>query len=70
MSIVELYAWVTAHKEDIAAVYGCAVAFCTAVIKLFPSNKSSSFWGKIVKVMDYLSTAYTDTDAEKLKKAK
>ena len=68
MQIVELYTWVTAHKEDIAAVYGCAVAFCTAVIKLFPSNKSSSVWGTIVKVMDYFSTAYTDTDVEKLKK--
>lgn len=67
MSIVELYTWLVSHKEDIAAVYGCLVALCTAIIKLFPSRKSSSVWGTFIKLIDYFSTAYTDSDKNKLK---
>lgn len=66
--MIELYNWFIAHKEDIAAVYGCAVALCTAIIKIFPSNKTSTAWGTVVKVLDYFSTAYTDSDVKKLKK--
>ena len=60
--------WFIAHKEDLAATYGCLVAFCTAVVKLFPSNKTNSAWGNIVKVLDFFSTAFTDSDKKKLNK--
>lgn len=60
--------WLIEHKEDIVAVYGCIVALCTAVVKILPSNKSNSVWGTAVKLIDFFSTAYTDSDKEKLKK--
>jgi hypothetical protein len=66
--MLELYNWISVHKEDIVAAYGCAVAFCTAVVKIFPSHKTGGLWGTFIKIIDYLSTAYTDTDKEKLKK--
>jgi hypothetical protein len=62
--------WFIEHKEDIVAAYGCLVAFCTAVVKIFPSNKTNSVWGNIVKLLDFFSTVYTDSDKEKLSKAK
>lgn len=45
-----------------AAVYGAAVAFCTAVVKATPSKKDDEIWGKIVKVLDFFSTAFTKSD--------
>jgi hypothetical protein len=45
-----------------AAVYGAAVAFCTAVVKATPSTKDDEIWGKIVKVLDFFSTAFTKSD--------
>lgn len=60
--------WFIEHREDIAAIYGCVVALCTAVVKILPSNKSNSVWGTTVKLIDFFSTAYTDSDKEKLKK--
>ena len=63
-----MFDWLISHKEDIAAVYGCIVATCTAIVKILPSSKTSTIWGTIIKVLDYFSTAYTDSDAEKLKK--
>lgn len=45
-----------------AAVYGTAVAFCTAVVKATPSTKDDEIWGKIVKVLDFFSTAFTKSD--------
>ena len=58
--------WIIEHKEDIAAIYGCVVALCTAVVKILPSNKTNSAWGLFVKIIDNFSTAYTDSDKEKL----
>jgi len=63
-----MFDWLISHKEDIAAVYGCVVALCTAIVKILPSNKATPIWGAIVKVLDYFSTAYTDSDAKKLNK--
>lgn len=66
--MIEIYTWLCAHKEDIVAAYGCAVAFCTAIVKIFPSHKTGTVWGTFIKVIDYLSTAYTDSDKAKLNK--
>lgn len=51
-----------------AAVYGAAVAFCTAVVKATPSTKDDEIWGKIVKVLDFFSTAFTKSDKVLLQK--
>lgn len=51
-----------------AAIYGAVVALCTAIVKVTPSTKDDTVWGNIVKVLDFFSTAFTKSDAEKLKK--
>jgi len=66
----DLINWFIVHKEDIAATYGCLVALCTAIIKLFPSNKSNSAWGNTVKVLDFFSTAFADSDKKKIESKK
>lgn len=60
--------WITAHWEDIIAGYGFIVGLCTTVVKMTPSKKDDTVWGNIVKVLDFFSTAFTKSDAEKLKK--
>lgn len=54
--------------EPYAAIYGAVVALCTAIVKATPSTKDDTVWGNIVKVLDFFSTAFTKSDAEKLKK--
>lgn len=54
--------------EPYAAIYGAVVALCTAIVKATPSKKDDTIWGNIVKVLDFFSTAFTKSDAEKLKK--
>ena len=54
--------------EPYAAIYGAVVALCTAIVKATPSTKDDTIWGNIVKVLDFFSTAFTKSDAEKLKK--
>lgn len=68
--MINVINWLIEHKEDIAATYGCLVALCTAIIKLFPSNKSNSAWGSVVKVLDFFSTAFTDSDKKKIESKK
>ena len=58
----------TAHWSDILAIYGAIVGCCTTVVKLTPSKKDDTIWGNIVKVLDFFSTAFTDSDKEKLEK--
>lgn len=54
--------------EPYAAVYGAVVALCTAIVKVTPSVNDDAVWAKILKVLDYFSTAFLKSDAEKLKK--
>lgn len=54
--------------EPYAAIYGAAVAFCTAVVKFTSTKKDDAIWEKVIKVLDFFSTAYRKIDAEKLKK--
>ncbi len=54
--------------EPYAAIYGAVVALCTAIVKVTPSKKDDTVWGNIVKVLDFFSTAFTKSDAEKFKK--
>lgn len=63
-----IIAFVTTHWEDIFTAYGAIVAACTAIVKITPSNKDNTVWGNIVKVLDFFSTAFTDSDKKKLSK--
>lgn len=50
------------------AVYGGVVALCTTIVKLTPSTKDDEVLSKVIKVVDFFSTAFTKDDAEKLGK--
>jgi hypothetical protein len=47
--------------------YGYIVGACTLIVKIFPSEKTNTFWGNVVKVLDFFSTVFTDSDKRKLK---
>lgn len=66
--MTEIMAFVTLHWTDIFTIYGAVVAACTGIIKLTPSKKDDTIWGNIVKVLDFFSTAFTDSDKAKLAK--
>jgi len=63
-----MIAWILANWDNVLAVYGGVVAFCTALVKITPTTKDDDVLGKVVKVADFFSTAFTKADAEKLKK--
>ena len=48
--------WITAHWDEVLAVYGGLVAICTIVVKWTPTTKDDELLGKIVKVLDKFST--------------
>lgn len=54
--------------EPYAAIYGAVVALCTALVKATSTTKDDAIWEKVIKVLDFFSTAYRKIDAEKLKK--
>lgn len=61
-----MLAWLLLHSPDILAIYGGIVAVCTTVVKFTPSVKDDEIVGKIINVLDYFSTAFKASDAEKL----
>lgn len=63
-----MIAWISANWDNILAIYGGIVAVCTTLVKMTPSNKDDSVWGNIVKVLDFFSTAFTDSDKKKVEK--
>lgn len=63
-----MMSWLLLHWTDVLAVYGGVVAACTAIVKVTPSAKDDEVLGKIIKVFDFFSTAFTKADAEKLGK--
>ena len=60
--------WLKANWDNVLTVYGAAVAFCTTVVKFTSTTKDDAIWEKVIKVLDFFSTAYRKIDAEKLKK--
>lgn len=60
--------WILANWDNVLAVYGGIVAVCTTIVKMTPSVKDDAVLGKILKVIDFFSTAFLKSDAEKLKK--
>lgn len=59
--------FIKTHWEDILAVYGAVVAISTVIVKYTPTKKDDELLAKIIKILDYFSTAFTKKDAEKLK---
>lgn len=60
--------WISANWENILAIYGGIVAICTTIVKITPSKKDDTIWGNIVKILDFFSTAFTDSDKKKIEK--
>ena len=60
--------WILANWDNILAIYGGVVAVCTTIVKMTPSVKDDAILGKVLKVIDFFSTAFLKSDAEKLKK--
>lgn len=61
--------WLVEHWETIFAIWGMLVAFCTAIVKLTPTQKDDNFLAKIVKWADVFSVVFTKQDAETIAKA-
>lgn len=56
--------WLVDNWETIFAVWGMLVAFCTAVVKLTPTQKDDNFLAKVVKWADVFSVVFTKKDAQ------
>lgn len=63
-----VYTWILANWDNVLAVYGGVVALCTTIVKMTPSVKDDAILGKVMRVLDFFSTAFLKSDAEKLKK--
>lgn len=61
--------WLVEHWETIFAIWGMLVAFCTAIVKLTPTQKDNAILAKIVKWADVFSVVFTKQDAETIAKA-
>lgn len=61
--------WLLEHWETIFATWGVLVAFCTAVVKLTPTQKDDNFLSKIVKWADVFSVVFTKEDAQTIANA-
>lgn len=61
--------WLVEHWETIFAIWGMLVAFCTAIVKLTPTQKDDNVVAKIVKWADVFSIVFTKEDAETIAKA-
>lgn len=66
--MTEAINWVKENWNLLLEAYGALVAFCTIVVKITPSTKDDTVWGTIVKILDFFSTAFTDSDKRKLEK--
>lgn len=60
--------FISLYWNDVLAIYGGIVAVCTTIVKLTPSTKDDSVVDRIIKVLDFFSTAFTKSDAKKLGK--
>ena len=61
--------WVINNWKDIAAGFGCLVAFCSVVVRLTPSTKDDTVWEKILKFLDLFSIFFTKKDEAIIEKA-
>lgn len=63
-----VYTWILANWDNVLAIYGGVVAVCTTIVKITPSVKDDAILAKVLKVLDFFSTAFLKSDAEKLAK--
>lgn len=63
-----VYTWILANWDNVLAVYGGVVAFCTAVVKMTKTPKDDAIMAKVLKVADFFSTAFLKSDIVKLQK--
>ena len=61
--------WLLENWDTIFAIWGMLVAFCTAIVKLTPTQKDDNVLAKIVKWADVFSVVFTKEDAETIAKA-
>lgn len=61
--------WLVENWETIFAIWGMIVTFCTAIVKLTPTQKDDNFLAKVVKWADVFSVVFTKKDAEIIAKA-
>lgn len=56
--------WLVANWEHLAAGFGMLVAFCTAVVKMTPTQKDDNILAKVIKWADVFSIVFTKKDAQ------
>ena len=56
--------WLLENWEHIAAGFGMLVAFCTAIVKMTPTQKDDNILAKVVKWADVFSIVFTKKDAQ------
>lgn len=61
--------WIVEHWQDILAIYGGLVAACTVIVKITPTDKDDKVLNKVIKIVDFFSTAFTKEDKAILEKA-
>lgn len=61
--------WLLEHWSEILACFGALVAFCSAFVKLTPTQKDDNFVAWLVKIFNWLSIFNPKKDAEVLEKA-
>ena len=61
--------WLVDNWGTIFAIWGMLVAFCTAIVKLTPTQKDDTFMAKVIKWADVFSVVFTKQDAETIAKA-
>lgn len=49
--------WILENSTQILAYYGAFVVIATGIVKATPTQKDDSILEKILKVLDYFSTA-------------
>lgn len=56
--------WIIENWETIFAAWGILVTFCTALVKITPTQKDDTILAKIVKWADVFSVVFTKKDAQ------
>lgn len=56
--------WLLENWEHIAAGFGMLVAFCTAIVKMTPTQKDDNTLAKVIKWADVFSIVFTKKDAQ------
>lgn len=60
--------WILEHWESIFSWVGLVVTFSSGAVKLTPTKKDDTIWGKITKVLDYASVVNTPANKAILEK--